>query len=59
MESRGGGNQLCKGIPCALIQWEYSPEFALWYEWPHLISRQKEVSSEMPPRTEVDGGHLR
>ena len=59
MESHGGGNQLCKGIPHALIQQKSSPESVLWYMWPSLISGQKEVSSEMPPCTELDGGHLR
>lgn len=58
MESHGGGNQLCKGIPHALIHQEYSCESALWYKCPRLISGQKEVSGEMPPRTELDGGHL-
>lgn len=58
MESHGGGNQLCKGIPRALIQQECCPESALWYKWSSLISGQKELSSEMPPLTELDGGQL-
>lgn len=57
MEGNDGGNQLCKGIPHALIQ-QKSSELALWYKWPSLISGQKEVSSEMPPCTELDGGHV-
>lgn len=53
-ESHGGGKQLCKGIPHALIQQESPPESALWYKYPSLISEQKQVNSKMCTCTELD-----
>lgn len=57
MESRGGGNQLCKSTLHALIQQESSPESVLWL-WPRLIGEQEEVGSEVSPHTELGSGHL-